>query len=586
MLALLWSQIQIFAQETRRIDGQRYQVHVVEKGHTLFAISKKYSVPVNQILDHNPGAKDGLSIGEEILIPLKEVDKKAARDNPPEIAGSFLEHLVEKKETLFSISKKYNVDINSILEHNPQAQEGLKQGQVLRIHVGDIAVENPEMIVPAQQDSLIIHQVKPGDTFYSISRAYSVTIDSLKTLNQLGDTLPTGIFLRIPQYTSEYLAQKDTLSGEAELPFLSGTRTTYKVGLMLPFSTGIQDSLLRNHNPVQPLQLYTLTRISAEMYRGVQMAIDSLVQSGLNVELFVYDVADDLIALDDLLKEPQMKNLHFIIGPLHRESFELVSKWAAPLGIGVVAPVPNQKLQTNYRGSYIVHSNALQQVRFLGRYVSRMHFTDNVIVVDSDKFKDYDFVQAFIASYQSPMGRGDSLSAVKLEKFGIDPVKNKLDKHRKNVVVVPSTDLGFVSDFMNRMSNIDKEEYEITIIGMEKWLDYQNIDMQYKNRFKVTVPSSTFLDFDSPGTLSFIDDYRNQYDQEPGSDGYAFLGFDVAYYFLSNLLKYGLDFQQNPEQIQYEGIQIGFRFEPQSNGTFNKHIYLLQYNDFELKRIN
>ncbi len=586
ILCFMWSQLTLSAQETRKIDGQRYQVHVVEKGHTLFAISKKYSIAIDQIILHNPGAKDGLSIGEEILIPLSEIDKKAARDNPPEMDGQYLEHLVERKETLFSISKRYNVEINSILEHNPEAQEGLKPGQKLRIFVGDIPVKNQEVIVPAQKDSLVLHKVKPKETLYAISRIYNVSIDSLRTLNEgVEESLREGSVIRIPRYTEEYLTGRDSLSTDDVYPELSGTRTSYHVALMLPFSTEIQDSLSAGPNMSGDMRIYTLTRIAAEMYRGVLMAADSLVNSGLNLDLHVYDVSDDLIALDDLLKKPEMKTMHLIIGPLHRESYEMVSKFAAPLGIQVVAPVPNQKLNTQYRGSCIVHSNALEQIRFLGRYVSRMHFTNNVVLVDSDKFTDYDFVHAFLGSYQTPYGKEDTIRAVKLEKYGIESVKRQLVKNGKNIIVVPSSDLGFVSDFMNRLSNIDRD-FDIQVIGMEKWLDYENIDMQYKNRFKVTVPSATFLDFESPATEAFIERYRNAYEQEPASDGYAFLGFDVAYYFMNALKKYGLDFPRHYADLKHQGIHVGFDFQQQSTGTLNKHIYLLQFDDYRLKRLN
>ncbi len=584
-MGLVLGQFMLSAQEIRKINGQKYQVHVVEKGHTLFAISKKYSIAVDQIIIHNPGVKDGLSIGEEILIPMNEVDRKAARNNPPEMDGQYLEHLVERKETLFSISQQYKVSINSILEHNPEAQEGLQPGQKLRIYVGDIEVKNPEAIKPAQKDSLIRHEVKPKETLYAVSRIYNVSIDSLRMVNDgLEDGLKEGTIIRIPIYSEEYRALRDTIS-EPEPPMLSGTRTSYHVALMLPFSTEIQDSLSGYRDPTEDLKLYTLTRISAEMYRGVLLAVDSLVKQGLNIDLHVYDVTDDLLALEDLLKKPEMEGMHLIIGPLHRESFEMVSKFAAPHGMQVVAPVPNQKLNSEYRGSCIVHSNAIQQMRFLGRYVSRMHFTDNVVLVDSDKFKDYDFVQAFLGSYQSPYGSEDTLRAVKLGKYGIENIKNQLVKGQKNIVVVPSSDLGFVSDFMNRLSNI-YGEFDIRVLGMEKWLDYQNIDMQYKNRFKVTVPSATYLNFDLPGTEAFFELYRNEYDQEPGSDGYAVLGFDVAWFFMKGLKDYGLDFPRHYTDMKQEGIHLGFDFLQQANGTFNKHIYLLQYDDYHLKRLN
>lgn len=587
LLCFAWSQLTMSAQETRRIDGQRYQVHVVEKGHTLFAISKKYSIDIDQIIEHNPEAKTGLSIGQEVLIPVKEIDRKAARDNPPEIDGEFLEHVVEKKETLFSISKKYGVDINDILEYNPGADEDLQPGQRLRIAVADFPVDDPESLVPAQQDSLMHHVVDSAQTLYRIARMYNVSIDSLRQVNEgLIDDVQRGETIRIPLYTEEYLSTMvDTTSVESVPPKLSGPRRTYRVALMLPFSTEMQDSLEAKSDPTKQLELYTLTRISVEMYRGVLLAADSLVKQGLDVELSVYDVTDDLLELDDLLKKREFKDMHLIIGPLHRESYEMVSKFAEPHGIRVVAPVPNQKLKPQYRGSCIVHSTALQQMGFLGRYVSRMHFTDNVVVVDSDKFKDYDYVRTFLDNYESPYGSEDTVRTAKLDKYGIKSIEQQLTRDRKNIVVVPSSDLGFVSDFMNRMSNIN-DDYDVQIMGMEKWLDYHNIDIEYKNQFKLTVPSATYLNFDLPKTKSFIRKYSDEYDQEPGSDGYAFLGFDVAYFFLEGLMEYGLDFPRYYPELKHEGIHLGFNFEEKYNGTFNRHIYLLQYEDFHLKKLN
>lgn len=587
-LGLLLMQFSAFSQEIRKIDGKRYQVHVVEKGHTLFAISKKYAIDIDRIVAENPGVRAGLRIGEVVLIPLSDIDKKAARDNPPEMRGDYLYHTVQKKETLYSISKRHNVSINSILEQNPEVQAGLKVGQEIKILVGDVEVADTTLVEPAVPDSLVLHRVTPKETLYSLAAQYEVSVDSIKLVNNgLPEGLKAGSLLRIPKYTEEYQAKraKSTEEKPVRIELPSGTRSTYKVALMLPFSIDIQDSLFRKADPTKPLDLYALTSISAEMYRGVELAIDSLVKQGLSIDLYVYDVSDDLIALDDLLHKPEIREMNLIIGPLHRKSFEKVSKFAAPNGIRTVAPVPNQKLKTESPVSCVVHTNAIQQMHFLGRYVARMHFTDNVILVSSDKFKDYDFEQAFLSSYQDNLMYGDTLKPVVLEKFGITPVQNKLSKTKKNIVVVPSSHLGFVSDFMNRLSNVSERDYDITVMGMEKWLDYHNVDMQYKNRFNLTVPSSTYLDFDSEPVQDFIGRYRDKFKQEPGSAGYAFLGFDVAYYFLNGMLHHGLNLQGYFKEGS-EGIHLKFDFDQQNHGCYNRHVYLLRYNEYELNKIN
>lgn len=582
------SQLLVFGQETRKIDGQRYTVHIVEKGHTLFAISKKYSVEIDRILEHNAEAKKGLKIGDEILVPMSEVDKKAARDNPPEISGEYLTHTVEKKETLYSISKKYNVDINSILEQNPEADKGLSIGQELRILVGDIPVKDTASVAPAKDDSLILHKVEPGQTVYSLTKMYEVSADSIRQLNDgLKEGLKAGTYVRIPKYTPAYLASHPAVEDTTVLkPMLTGNRDTYRVALMLPFSMDIQDSLFRQSNPTDPIELYTLTRIAVEIYRGVLLAADSLKSQGLNVELHVYDVADDMDELSKLLKNPELEKMHLIIGPLHRTSYERVSEFAAPLGIHVVSPVPNQMLKPTTPNSCVVHPNAIAQMKFIGRYVARMHYGDNIVLVDSDKFKDYDYVQAFLGSFQDNFRISDTLNILKLDKFGIETIKNNLSENRKNIVVVPSSDLGFVSDFMNRLSNLNEKEYDIQVIGMEKWLDYHNVDIAYKNRFGLIVPSSTYLDYEGEMAREFLKTYRKMFNQETGSDGYAFLGFDIGLYLMKGLLKDGLDLRKYFSGNNYRGLHLGFEFEQTNTGCFNRHIFLLQFRDYHLEKIN
>jgi len=577
----------VSAQEVRIIDGQRYQVHRVEKGHTLFAISKTYSISVDQILESNPNARAGLQVGQEVLIPLGKVDKKAARSNPPEMKGKFLEHTVEKKETLYSISKKYSVEISSIIEHNPEVAAGLQHAQVLKIYVGDVAVASPSIIAPATGDSLIQHLVEPGETLYAISKKYDVSMDSILYLNNgLIDGVKAGTYIRIPRYTAEFRAEKlQNLKGQPSnlLHFASGD--AYNIALMLPFSMNIQDSIFRNSDPTKPIQLYTLTDIAVDLYRGVLIAADSLNKLGFSAEIFVYDVSDNLSETRAVLAKPELKNMHLIIGPLHRTSFELVAEFGASKGINVVSPVPNQMLKTSHSTSVTVHPNVDEQMRYLGQYMAKMHFTDKILVVDSKKLKDANYVKTFLDTYNTHYKYGDTLSAFNINKFGLEGLTAKLSSTQKNFIVVPSADVAFVSDFMNRLSNI-KSSYNVTVVGMEKWLDYDNIDFNYKERFKLMVPSTAFLDFRKPESVQFIKKYRKEFNTDPGQQGYAFVGYDIALYFMSELHKHGMDYTKHFSSDKYNGLNLSFNFDQQSSGCRNRHIYILQHTNYELKKVN
>src|SRR6478609_10006458 len=98
---------------------------------------------------------------------------------------TFVIHQVGERETLYGISRRYGATIPSILEFNPTADGGLAVGTILKVPY-----------VPkskAQTSAGLVHTVAPKETLFSISKLYNVTIDDLKTWNNLKDyALSTG----------------------------------------------------------------------------------------------------------------------------------------------------------------------------------------------------------------------------------------------------------------------------------------------------------------------------------------------------------------------------------------------------------
>ena len=91
--------------------------HVVAKGETVFQIAKKYEVTPFDIYRLNPDAKNGVKENTTLLIP------KAT-------SGKAVVHVVGEKETLFGISKKYNISVADLETWNKATlQNGLKKGQ-------------------------------------------------------------------------------------------------------------------------------------------------------------------------------------------------------------------------------------------------------------------------------------------------------------------------------------------------------------------------------------------------------------------------------------------------------------------------
>ena len=55
--------------EVVKIEGQKYYIHSVEAGHTLYAITKKYNISYDNLIKANPGVDETLTIGRKLLIP-------------------------------------------------------------------------------------------------------------------------------------------------------------------------------------------------------------------------------------------------------------------------------------------------------------------------------------------------------------------------------------------------------------------------------------------------------------------------------------------------------------------------------------
>ncbi len=181
-------------------EGKIFVLHKVEVKETLYSISRKYSAKVEDIKAANTDLKADISIGQILRIPYKGT----IPSTNPSSSSNFKIHTVEKKETLYSISKLYSISVETLLKANQGADAGLKEGQELKIPVnGNTTIATPakvveEPIVKANTNAKV-HVVELKETLFGISKKYDVSVDAIKKANpQLIDGLKEGMELIIP----------------------------------------------------------------------------------------------------------------------------------------------------------------------------------------------------------------------------------------------------------------------------------------------------------------------------------------------------------------------------------------------------
>ncbi|MCU0402519.1 MAG: LysM peptidoglycan-binding domain-containing protein [Algoriphagus sp.] len=132
---------------------------------------------------------------------------------------TFILHKVSPQETLFGISRRYQVSVGDIQNANEVLKQGLKIGQTIRIpYEGKIvstpAVSNPVSTSPEPSTPVTsvtkstTHKVTSGETLFSISKKYGVTIESLKEWNKLsGNGVKVGQVLTINHFAAAALGR-------------------------------------------------------------------------------------------------------------------------------------------------------------------------------------------------------------------------------------------------------------------------------------------------------------------------------------------------------------------------------------------
>ncbi|WP_426485871.1 LysM peptidoglycan-binding domain-containing protein [Flavobacterium sp. 2] len=134
--------------------------HLVVAKESLFSIARQYNVSVQDLENENKELlQNGLQIGQTILIPNK---RKTLDGRVRVINKETIFHVVEPKETKFSIAKKYGISIDQLESQNPEIVNGLIIGNKLAINTKEIkpANESEELMLALAEKQVVVEKTK------------------------------------------------------------------------------------------------------------------------------------------------------------------------------------------------------------------------------------------------------------------------------------------------------------------------------------------------------------------------------------------------------------------------------------------
>ncbi|WP_343697012.1 LysM peptidoglycan-binding domain-containing protein [Flavobacterium sp.] len=222
IIVLFFVSVGAFSQE-------KFIKHKISKGENLTVIAKKYGVKAKDIQEANPNAPKVLKLNSVLLIPNKNVKKtqdpaQSIADNTTNTSGT---HEVSQKETLWGISKKYNVSVEDLKKANPTLEnEGLKIGQQIIIPSNNAAVSEKETksldtekqeIIPSTDVEIAV-EVLPKETKYAIAKKYGITVKELEKQNPfIKGKLPVGYVLKIRTTKEKADAANAVISNQPQI---------------------------------------------------------------------------------------------------------------------------------------------------------------------------------------------------------------------------------------------------------------------------------------------------------------------------------------------------------------------------------
>ncbi len=578
----------------KKIDGKEYILYSVQPGEGLYGIGRKFNIAVKELNTLNPEAANGLKTGQILLIPVTKDSKKAiATTNEPTTQSAvnqstnseksqYIEHIVEKRQTLFAISRKYDVSQNELKELNPELENGVRAGMVLRIQKID---ENEKLQSKKNKKEAktvqIKHIVKPKETLYAISKQYNVDVEDIIKLNPTAlASLIIGSELTI-EVKKEIAASLDkTEAKPAEQEIIKPQQTNNEP----QYLTRLTKNVKPNNSPIKIAVLLPLvienTKADAvnerfqEFYAGFLLAANEAKSKGVSIDILTFDTEKTEEKIVEVLQSRELKSVNLIIGPAYSNQVSYVSDFAKTNKINAIIPFTS-KVTDISDNPYLLQFNPSQSIEteYLTNLLTTRYKNDNIVFIDLPNVPDND------GGFECSSNLKQLLKS-KNRKFNvIDTIPNQslqtavaFEKEKSNIVIFNTDKFSSIFPYLSFL-NANALDYNILLYEQYSWKN-QNAQVKFKS-FSIAPfkPLLNDVDFNNYTTL-----FKNYFNWRITSVNprYDVLGYDLGNYAIAMIYELGPQFGWGKTELPLaSGIQSYLKFErsTHSGGFVNTQLY-------------
>ena len=533
--------------------AQKVLTHKVKEGDNLYSLAKNYNTSVDEIMKLNAKKSEALRLGEILKIksypkPIDPQERVYFSDNT---GTATVHHFVSKGETLSAIAEKYETTIAKILSYNTHLSETV----TLNLNDEVIVVTTTEAYKNSKKGKTTIKNVQ-SDAVKQDKDIIKPQL-TIKSSDDGEDTFNNEIVVELPMYNAnDVLNHIKSINCQKIKPLQQGEKTFY-IALFLPFN-------LKEKNQQ--------TKVALNFYQGAMAAIDTLKRQGISAKVFIYDTKE---GIDNIFAKEEFQKMDLVIGPLYSEDFALAYPLALAKNIPIVTPFSNQM--------YFINNKPLV-FKTTASFETELEKMANII---DEKFNMYHVIYLTDSSSKNTETIEKNLeknikSTVLKENFKtLTSLENSIKPQQKNLIILPSSaseDFNKLIDIIDAYKKIDTlETTRIEVFGFESIskLKFQKDAFEYIKYY--------FLDQNYIMNTRAYNNVNNRFQgiYHTAPSKHMFKGFDITFFFLNNIWKYGKNFLYCSEsQLREKSITTGFDFKRinGNSGFENKYFDLIKYN--------
>jgi LysM repeat protein len=555
-------------------------IHIIQSKETLYGISKKYNISQEELIAMNPELKNSFPLG--FSIKLKKNNLIKTSNNTDLSIEKNIKHKVLEGETLYGISKKYQVSTAEIIKLNPTIENGLNVDTIINIpnkletkvneNISKTITEKPAETPKKENvlENVKTHKVVSGETLYSISNKYNLSQEELINLNpSIKDGLQIDTVLKLKQENTfntepKIIETKSNVIKTNQILTNTLSKNAKEITILIPFNIENQD--IKSEEFSKKLKKDAFLNLALEFYSGAMIAIDSLKKLNLNLKFNILDSNESKNSSNIATYTNKLKQSDVIIGPFYQNNAEETAKLFPD--VPVISPLSKENSNPIKNLYQTMPSGDFVKIKTF-EYLSNKN-AQIIAMIDKNK----NSTKALIKSNYK------KIALIPINEKGAfvsDSITYFLKKDKINYIVIETSSTSFLLNTLNTINTIKSKGYntQLVILDMNKIYESEEIFPKiYKQDF--FYPSVSKANETASGKR-----FNKIYKQRHSSNAsvYAIRGFDVVFDTATRIAQ-----EDTFENISQSAItnQLEYKFDYQKNplgsGYVNNGIYFLKYS--------